>query len=216
MRRFLVFTSVIASLTVCTVYAGKRQGGGGGGGGGGKGAARAAHAGGGGGRGMGGAGQGRGGGAHANAFGGSRAAGAHHDSMSHPAGRGGQRNLNSGGGRSTAASGQGMHSRGGAGLRNGRAAGFHHQALHSHAGFNRAQGITRVNRVHVQRYSVVYNNYHRFPRAYHDRVWWCGHYSRITFVVGGGWYYWDGGYWYPAWGYDPGFTVYAYDGPIYS
>jgi hypothetical protein len=35
-------------------------------------------------------------------------------------------------------------------------------------------------------------------------------------VVGGGYYYWDGGYWYPAWGYDPAISFYAYDGPIYS
>jgi hypothetical protein len=88
----------------------------------------------------------------------------------------------------------------------------HHAALHSHAGFNRASGVTRVNRVHVQRYSVVVRNYHA---VYHDRGYWCSHYSRIV-VVGGGYYYWDAGYWYPAWGYDPGFQVYAYDGPIYS
>ncbi len=35
-------------------------------------------------------------------------------------------------------------------------------------------------------------------------------------VVGGGYYYWDAGYWYPAWGYDPAFSFYVYDGPIYS
>ena len=35
-------------------------------------------------------------------------------------------------------------------------------------------------------------------------------------AAGGGYYYWDAGYWYPAWGYDPAFSVYVYDGPIYS
>ena len=34
--------------------------------------------------------------------------------------------------------------------------------------------------------------------------------------MGGGYYYWDGGYWYPAWGYDPAVSFYAFDGPIYS
>jgi peptidoglycan hydrolase-like protein with peptidoglycan-binding domain len=34
-------------------------------------------------------------------------------------------------------------------------------------------------------------------------------------VVLGGYYYWDGGYWYPALGYDPN-SFYDHDGPIYS
>lgn len=36
----------------------------------------------------------------------------------------------------------------------------------------------------------------------------------IVFVLGG-YYYWDNGYWYPAWGYDPNYS-YDYDGPIYA
>jgi peptidoglycan hydrolase-like protein with peptidoglycan-binding domain len=35
-------------------------------------------------------------------------------------------------------------------------------------------------------------------------------------MVDGGYYFWDSGYWYPAWGYDPGFDTYPYDGPIYG
>jgi len=31
----------------------------------------------------------------------------------------------------------------------------------------------------------------------------------------GGWYYWNNGYWFPAWGYDST-AYYAYDGPIYA
>jgi hypothetical protein len=31
----------------------------------------------------------------------------------------------------------------------------------------------------------------------------------------GGWWYWNTGYWYPAWGYDP-YAWYPYDGPIYT
>jgi hypothetical protein len=34
-------------------------------------------------------------------------------------------------------------------------------------------------------------------------------------LIGGGYYYWNSGYWYPAWGYDPSAEYYAYDGPIY-
>jgi hypothetical protein len=61
-----------------------------------------------------------------------------------------------------------------------------------------------------QRYAV-FRNYHR---QWHDRDWWRSHCDRIVFVSGG-WYYWNAGYWFPAWGYDP-YAYYAYDGPIYA
>jgi hypothetical protein len=48
----------------------------------------------------------------------------------------------------------------------------------------------------------------------HDRDWWRQHFPRIV-LFGGGYYYWDIGYWYPAWGYDPSYT-YDNDGPIYA
>ena len=38
--------------------------------------------------------------------------------------------------------------------------------------------------------------------------------NHIVFVFGAP-YFWDSGYWYPAWGYDPGANYY-YDGPIYA
>ena len=49
---------------------------------------------------------------------------------------------------------------------------------------------------------------------WHDRGWWQSHYNRVVFVYGG-WYYWNAGWWYPAWGYDPG-AYYVWDGPIYA
>src|SRR5213596_1064681 len=58
---------------------------------------------------------------------------------------------------------------------------------------------------------TVFRNYHR---QWHDRSWWRRHYDRIIFV-NSGWYYWNAGYWFPAWGYDP-YVTYAYDGPIYA
>jgi hypothetical protein len=61
-----------------------------------------------------------------------------------------------------------------------------------------------------QKYAV-FRNYHR---QWHDRSWWRSHCDRIVFVSGG-WYYWNAGYWFPAWGYDP-YAYYAYDGPIYA
>jgi hypothetical protein len=50
----------------------------------------------------------------------------------------------------------------------------------------------------------------------HDRRWWTGHYRTIVFVNGCGYYYWDAGYWFPAYGYDPQNESYDYDGPIYT
>jgi hypothetical protein len=61
-----------------------------------------------------------------------------------------------------------------------------------------------------QRYAA-FRNYHR---QWHDRSWWRSHYDRIIFV-NNGWYYWNAGYWFPAWGYAPSVT-YVYDGPIYA
>ena len=61
-----------------------------------------------------------------------------------------------------------------------------------------------------QRY-VVFRNYNR---QWHDRSWWRSHYDRIIFV-NNGWWYWNAGYWFPAWGYAP-YVTYVYDGPIYA
>ncbi|HEX8899537.1 MAG TPA: peptidoglycan-binding protein [Chthoniobacterales bacterium] len=54
-----------------------------------------------------------------------------------------------------------------------------------------------------------------FNRERHDRSWWRSHYNRIV-LFGGGYYYWDNNYWYPAYGYDPYYSTYAYDEPIYG
>ena len=50
---------------------------------------------------------------------------------------------------------------------------------------------------------------------WHDRNWWHGHCDTIVFVIGG-YYFLDGNYWYPAWGYDPSQSYYDYVGPIYT
>jgi hypothetical protein len=61
-----------------------------------------------------------------------------------------------------------------------------------------------------QRYWAFRN----YQRQWHDRSWWRSHYDRIIFV-NNGWYYWNAGYWFPAWGYAPGVS-FVYDGPIYG
>ena len=64
---------------------------------------------------------------------------------------------------------------------------------------------------HGEKY-VVFQNYHS---EWHDHDWWHHHYDRII-LISGGWYFWNAGFWYPAWGYDPGYSYYPYDGPIYA
>jgi hypothetical protein len=61
-----------------------------------------------------------------------------------------------------------------------------------------------------QRYAAFRN----YQRQWHDRGWWRSHCNRIVFV-NAGWYYWNAGYWFPAWGYTPN-AYYAWDGPIYA
>jgi hypothetical protein len=59
-----------------------------------------------------------------------------------------------------------------------------------------------------------YTVFRNYTATWHDRTWWRSHYNRVVFVFGG-WYYWNAGWWYPAWGYAPD-AYYAYDGPIYG
>jgi Putative peptidoglycan binding domain len=61
------------------------------------------------------------------------------------------------------------------------------------------------------RYAVFVN----YSPVWQPTWWWNWHYgSHIVFIYGG-WYYWNAGYWFPAWGYAPN-SVYYFDGPIYS
>ena len=53
----------------------------------------------------------------------------------------------------------------------------------------------------------------RHHREWHGCNWWRRHYTVV--FVNFGWYFWDAGWWYPAWGYDP-YNAYSYDTPLYS
>ncbi len=59
-----------------------------------------------------------------------------------------------------------------------------------------------------------YTVFRNYTPQWHDQVWWKSHHNRIVFVYGG-WYAWNAGFWFPAWGYAPN-AYYAYDGPIYG
>jgi hypothetical protein len=69
------------------------------------------------------------------------------------------------------------------------------------------RGEWHANRHHVRR--------HNWIRQHRSRDWWRSRYSRFA-LFGGGYYYWNSGYWYPAYGYNPLFSSYTYDAPIYS
>jgi hypothetical protein len=59
-----------------------------------------------------------------------------------------------------------------------------------------------------------YTVFRNYTPQWHDQAWWHNHHNRIVFVFGAP-YYWNAGYWFPAWGYYPN-AYYAWDGPIYA
>ena len=59
-----------------------------------------------------------------------------------------------------------------------------------------------------------YEVYRSYRPERHDQGYYRSHYNRVE-LIGGGYYYWNNGYWYPAWGYSPAAEYYAYDAPIY-
>ena len=109
--------------------------------------------------------------------------------------------------------------------------------VHNNVAVNRERNFARNRQVNVgsnfavnrnrTRNAVVTNNwrgsqfsgrnyaaFRNYSRQWHNRGWWQNRYSRIVFVDGG-WWYWNAGYWFPAWGYDAS-AYYPYDGPIYG
>jgi len=85
----------------------------------------------------------------------------------------------------------------------------------TNAAFYRGGNVTVTNNwrgdaFRGQRYWAFRN----YNRQWHDRSWWRSHYTRIIFV-NSGWWYWNAGYWFPAWGFAP-YVSYVYDGPIYA
>lgn len=50
---------------------------------------------------------------------------------------------------------------------------------------------------------------------HHGHDWW-RHHCSIIIWSDWGWWGWDAGWWYPAWGYDPYYSSYECDGPVYG
>lgn len=87
---------------------------------------------------------------------------------------------------------------------------YKHNAKIQNAKFEKNYYIKGSNNWRGANYAA-FRNYHP---EWHDRSWWHNHYNRVVFISGG-WYAWNAGWWYPAWGYAPD-SVYAYNGPIYG
>ncbi|MEO8044576.1 MAG: peptidoglycan-binding domain-containing protein [Spartobacteria bacterium] len=60
-----------------------------------------------------------------------------------------------------------------------------------------------------------YSVFRSYRPERHDQSYYRSRYSRIE-LISGGYYYFNNGYWYPAWGYQPTAQYYVYDGPIYA
>lgn len=81
--------------------------------------------------------------------------------------------------------------------------------------YYRGRNVAINNNFHSAAFSgQQYAAFRNYNRQWHDRRWWRSHYDRIVFV-NGGWYYWNVGYWFPAWGYAAS-AYYVFDGPIYG
>lgn len=218
MKTFISVCVAVAVSSTGLVFAGKQKS---------SNSGHAAHAAGGGGGAAGAMrGAGSGGGAHAmKGMGGTghmNAGGQHNpgnNNFNRGAGNAGQHGLNAHSGRGL----NGGHNNGVAGHSLNARNGIHNGQLgraNAHLA-NRGFAGNRFERhwrsgLHWRNSHALYLGYRR---AWHDRWWWHSHYNHVVFIDGpywGGHWYWDGGYWFPAWGYDPLFTAYIYDGPIYA
>jgi len=59
-----------------------------------------------------------------------------------------------------------------------------------------------------------YEVFRTYQPTWHDQGWYRSHYPRVAIIAGGA-YYFNAGFWFPAWGYDSSNQYYAYDAPIY-
>jgi Putative peptidoglycan binding domain len=76
--------------------------------------------------------------------------------------------------------------------------------------FNQNRRIERSETWQGPQYEV----FRSYRPEWHDAGWYHSRYPNVT-LIAGGYYFFNNGYWYPAWGYNPSAQYYAYDGPIY-
>jgi hypothetical protein len=76
--------------------------------------------------------------------------------------------------------------------------------------FNQNYRIVNAERWQGPQYEV----FRTYQPVWHDAGWYRSNFAQVA-LIGGGYYAFNNGYWYPAWGYDPAAQYYAYDAPIY-
>lgn len=81
----------------------------------------------------------------------------------------------------------------------------------TNAGLHSGKPVLSFNNANTMSFADACRRHH----DRHDRDWWRNHCHTII-LIGNGFYAWDLGYWYPAYGYDPNYSNYAYNGPIYG
>ena len=59
-----------------------------------------------------------------------------------------------------------------------------------------------------------YEAFRSYHAEWHDSGWYHSHYGNVV-LIAGGYYFFNNGYWFPAWGYNASAQYYPYDGPIY-
>jgi Putative peptidoglycan binding domain len=77
--------------------------------------------------------------------------------------------------------------------------------------FNQNHRIEGSDRWQGQQYQV----FRSYQPQWHDQGWYHSHYHNVV-LIGGGYYFLNNGYWFPAWGYSASAQYYPYDGPIYA
>ena len=77
--------------------------------------------------------------------------------------------------------------------------------------FNQNYRIEGSDRWQGQQYQV----FRSYQPQWHDQGWYHSHYNNVV-LIGGGYYFFNAGYWFPAWGYSASAQYYPYDGPIYA
>jgi hypothetical protein len=77
--------------------------------------------------------------------------------------------------------------------------------------FNQNYRIQGSDRWQGQQYQV----FRSYQPQWHDQGWYHQHYNNVV-LIGGGYYFFNQGYWFPAWGYSASAQYYPYDGPIYA
>ena len=94
-----------------------------------------------------------------------------------------------------------------------------HASFHAEARPQQVAAVTFNQNAHISGaehwQGAQYDAFRTYHSEQHDRSWYHSHYNRIE-LIGGGYYYFNAGYWYPAWGYAPTAQYYVYDGPIYA